>query len=77
MSIVEPDADLPGDSEFKPVGSAVDVVWMPDGRGLMRTMMALPEEAQAAQHHNELRYAELQKLKRGEANMYYESRYRH
>jgi hypothetical protein len=39
--------------------------------------MTISPEAQAANHHNRLRYAELEALRRGEANRYAQSRYRH
>lgn len=57
------DPDLPGDAQFVPVVSTGDHI-------------AKPVELQAAIHHNQLRYAELQKLRQGQPNQYRETRYR-
>lgn len=85
------DPDLPGDDSFAPSGPDVEVVRTepcpncpPTGpcatcggpRARTAIAMTIPAAAQAAQHHNALRYAELQKLRLGQANLYRESRYR-
>jgi hypothetical protein len=66
------DPDLPGDATFVPTPPRVVIEI--GGRGAI-AMTVSPEE-QAAQHHNRLRYAELGKLRRGQANAYQETRYR-
>jgi hypothetical protein len=38
--------------------------------------MTVSTAEQLIQRHNRLRYAELEKLRRGEQNRYYETRYR-
>lgn len=70
------DADLPGDADFTPVSGGTEYRSMPDGRVAMLGLIAVSPEEQAAQHHNLLRYAELQKLRRGQANRYNETSYR-
>lgn len=66
------DPDLPGDERFTPAPPTVEVAV--DGRLAMA--MTVSPEAQAAQHHNRLRYAELQKARMGMPNRYAETRYR-
>ncbi len=85
------DPDLPGDKDFKPLPPEVGVEFpvrcfgcpkrgrcetCGGPRARVAIAMTIPAEAQAAQHHNALRYAELQKLRLGQANRYAESRYR-
>lgn len=92
MTKHEAGPDLPGDENFKPLPPEVEVqlpVRCPDcpERGRCRTCggpralnaiaMTIPAAAQAAQHHNALRYAELQKLRMAQANLYHQTRYRH
>lgn len=43
----------------------------------MQMKMAIPGEAQAAIHHNVLRYGELQKARLGLANEYARTKYRY
>lgn len=71
-----PDADLPGDARFHPVNGGIEYRTMPNGRVAMLELITISAEAQAAQHHNLLRYAELQKLRRGQSNHYNETSYR-
>lgn len=66
------DADLPGDAEFVPTPPVVTV----EISGRLAMAMTVSPAEQAAQHHNLLRYAELQKLRLGQANAYQETRYR-
>ena len=66
------DPDLPGDETFQPTGPSVEVVI----NGMSAVAMTVSPEAQAATHHNRLRYAELQKARLGLPNRYAESRYR-
>ena len=71
-----PDPDLPGDNSFTPAAPHVEIVIdTPHGQLSAIAMTVSPAE-QAAQHHNLLRYAELQKLRRGQPNLYNETRYR-
>lgn len=60
------DPDLPGDAAFVPVAPGLH----PDGR------VAYDVQYQAAIWHNQMRYAELQKLRAGQPNLYLETRYR-
>ncbi|WP_136057264.1 hypothetical protein [Microbacterium sp. K24] len=62
--------DLPGDEHFVPVADVVEI------SGLLVNVIPKSIEEQQAIHHNHLRYAELQKLRRGQPNRYEESRYR-
>lgn len=64
------DPDLPGDERFTPARTALEV------NGLVLNVIAKPIEEQRAIHHNQLRYAELQKLRAGQPNRYEETRYR-
>lgn len=64
------DPDLPGDARFIPAPS------MLEASGLLVSVIAKPLEEQRAIHHNQLRYAELQKLRAGHPNRYEETRYR-
>jgi hypothetical protein len=76
------DPNLPGDEGFVPSPPIVEVeVIIPhpvNGRlvSISALAMTISPEAQAAQHHNLLRYSELQKLRLGQPNMYRETRYR-
>lgn len=77
MSDRSEDPDLPGDAAFVPTPPSVQVaVETPDGPK-WALKIALPIKEQAAIHHNQLRYAELQKLRAGMANQYEQTRYRH
>jgi hypothetical protein len=71
------DPDLSGDDAFRPSPPSVEVEV--DGLAGPRLMLAmtLPAEAQAAIHHNRLRYNELQLLRMGQANDCARTRYRH
>ena len=86
-----PDPDLPGDENFKalpPVVEKVIPIRCADcpttgtcgtcggPRGAIAMAMTIEPEAQAALHHNQLRYAELAALRLGQPNRYHESRYR-
>lgn len=70
------DSDLPGDDTFQPappvVGLIIDTPHGPAWGGAM----TVSAKEQAAIHHNQLRYAELQKLRLGLPNRYHASRYR-
>lgn len=66
------DPDLPGDEMFTPTPPGV-IVHISGGPAWAMTVSA---EAQAANHHNRLRYAELAKLRLGMPNSYGETRYR-
>lgn len=73
------DPDLPGDEGFRP-SSPVVIHHIDLGPGLppaQAMAMTIGPEAQAAVHHNRLRYAELQLLRMGQPNRYAETRYRH
>lgn len=85
------DPDLPGDETFVPLPPVVDreivvrcAACPADGPcpvcGGPRAAIAMAEtisvQSQANLHHNRLRYAELDKARRGEANRYAQSRYR-
>lgn len=65
-------ADLPGDERFVPVvGGVVNV------GGRLARVQTISILEQANQHHNRLRYHELQKLRMGMPNLYEQSAYRH
>lgn len=82
MSAEHPDADLPGDADFRPTGDMGEVVipLPPElgGGGVIAqiNLNVVSVAEQAAIHHNQLRYAELQKLRLGQANLYNETSYR-
>ncbi|MFF2054127.1 hypothetical protein ACFVU2_21150 [Leifsonia sp. NPDC058194] len=69
------DPDLPGErASFVPAtGEAIEY-----SRPRPRHVMLIPKsiEEQRNIHHNQLRYAELQKLRAGQPNLYNETRYR-
>lgn len=65
------DADLPGDATFRPVTSGTRV----EG-GMILNVMPHDPAYQAIVHHNQLRYAELGKLRAGQPNRYNETSYR-
>lgn len=69
------DPDLPGDETFHPTWSGGAIIHLSGGPA-WAMMDAVSAEEQAAQHHNRLRYHELQKLRLGMANRYRETRYR-
>jgi hypothetical protein len=78
--IVADDPDLPGDECFQPA-STIGIVEVPNpygGPGLLAqvSLNTVSVEAQQAIHHNRLRYQELEKLRRGQTNLYQETRYR-
>lgn len=62
--------DLPGDQRFTPAAGTVEV------SGMLANVIPKPLEEQSAIHHNQARYAELQKLRMGQPNRYEETRYR-
>lgn len=62
--------DLSGDERFTPVPEVIEV------SGMLANVIPKPVAEQRAIHHNQLRYAELQKLRMGQPNRYEESRYR-
>lgn len=64
------DPDLPGDENFRPAPNTVEV----NGRIAWVIPKSIAE--QQSIHHNQLRYAELQKLRMGQPNQYKETRYR-
>lgn len=69
------DQDLPGDENFRPtIGGAFIINTI--GGPAWAMADTISAEAQAANHHNRLRYAELMKARRGEVNRYAETRYR-
>jgi hypothetical protein len=67
------DPDIPGERE-----SFLPLMGQADYSG-SRPAWVIPHsiEYQAIVHHNQLRYAELQKLRAGQPNLYNETRYRH
>lgn len=65
------DPDLPGDADFVPVSPTAIV------DGMWASVVPLSIEEQQAIHHNQLRYAELGKLRRGQPNEYLKTSYRH
>lgn len=69
------DPDLPGDETFRPTRSGSAILRL-GGSPAWAMMVAVSAEEQAAQHHNRLRYHELQKLRLAQENRYRESRYR-
>lgn len=71
------DEDLPGDETFTPLPPVVEIVVDLPGGPVSAMGMTISAEAQAAIHHNRLRYAELQKARLGLANDYARTRYRH
>lgn len=86
------DPDLPGDETFRALPPVVEKVIpircddCPEQgrcetcggpRGAIAIAMTISPEAQAAQHHNRLRYAELQKARLGLSSEYARTRYRH
>lgn len=64
------DPDLPGDERFVSAPSITEI------GGMRVSVIPKPIEEQRAIHHNQLRYAELQKLRMGQPNRYEETRYR-
>lgn len=64
------DPDLPGDERFIAAPSVLEV------SGMLASVIPKSIEEQRAIHHNQLRYAELQKLRMGQPNRYNETRYR-
>lgn len=68
MSAADP--DLPGDERFASAPGVVEV------SGALVNVIPKTIEEQRAIHHNQLRYAELQKLRMGQPHRYEESRYR-
>lgn len=64
------DPDLPGDEGFRPASGVVVI------GGLLANVIPKSTEEQRAIHHNQMRYAELQKLRIGQPNRYMETRYR-
>ncbi|MFF7293200.1 hypothetical protein ACFY9N_11780 [Microbacterium sp. NPDC008134] len=64
------DPDLPGDERFTPAPSSVVVA------GAHVNVIPKSIDEQRAIHHNQLRYAELQRLRLGQPNRYEETRYR-
>lgn len=71
------DPDLPGDETFRPAPPVVGIVVDTPAGPAIAMGMTISPEAQAAIHHNRLRYAELQKARLGMANEYARTRYRH
>lgn len=61
--------DLPGDENFCPASSEVVI------DGMIANVIPKSIGEQRAAHHNQLRYAELQKLRMGQPNLYNESSY--
>ena len=70
------DRDIPGEHESFIPAPEVIVETQPDGRKALVNVIPLPIAEQQAIHHNQIRYAELQKLRQGQPNVYNESRYR-
>lgn len=70
MSEVTKDPDLPGEESFRPAAEAVVI------GGMVANVIPKSIAEQQAIHHNQLRYAELQKLRMGMPNLYRETRYR-
>lgn len=70
------DPDLPGDAGFVPAPPLVEVIINTPYGMLSAMAMTVSAEEQAIQHHNLLRYAELGKLRRGQPNLYEQTRYR-
>lgn len=68
------DPDLLGDEHFRPVGPTA-IIHTHTGPAWADAIPKSVNE-QAAIHHNQLRYHELTKLRRGEPNLYRETRYR-
>lgn len=66
----ENNPDLPGDANFTPAPQVVEVA------GVRVNVIPEAMDEQRAIHHNQLRYAELQKLRMGQPNRYNETRYR-
>jgi hypothetical protein len=64
------DPDLPGDKDFLPAPSVLIE------NGMVVNVIPLPLADQQAIHHNQLRYAELGRLRSGRANLYEQSSYR-
>lgn len=64
------DPDLPGDENFRAAPGEVVV------GGMLANVIPRSTPEQQAIHHNQLRYAELQKLRNGQPNLYRETRYR-
>ena len=64
------DPNLSGDERVVPATSVTDV------GGRLANVIPKSFDEQRAIHHNQLRYAELQKLRMGQPNRYEESRYR-
>ncbi|WP_136032484.1 hypothetical protein [Microbacterium sp. PF5] len=64
------DPDLPADARFVPAPTVVEV------GGMLANVIPKPLDEQRAIHHNQARYAELQKLRLGQPNRYEETRYR-
>lgn len=69
------DRDLPNERETFDPAPTVTIVMTTAGPALAHLIPKSIEEQQAI-HHNHLRYAELGKLRRGQANLYNETRYR-
>lgn len=65
------DPDLPGDASFTPAPEVVT-----DAAGRLVSVMPVSLTEQRAIHHNQLRYAELGKLRSGQPNLYNETSYR-
>lgn len=68
--------DLPGDENFRAINGGSEILDTPFGPAWAITQ-TISAGAQADLHHNRLRYAELQKLRLGQPNLYEQSRYRH
>lgn len=64
------DVDIPGDEHFTPAPEVIGI------SGMWVNVIPKSIDEQRAIYHNQLRYAELQKLRRGQPNQYQESRYR-
>jgi hypothetical protein len=70
------DADLPGDSSFTALPPIVNtVVDTPNGPAWAQAM-TISATAQAALHHNLLRYDELNAARAGRPNLYSATQYR-
>jgi hypothetical protein len=64
------DPDLPADVRFVAASPVVEI------GGLLANVIPKSIDEQRAIHHNQARYAELQKLRLGQPNRYEETRYR-
>lgn len=73
--MADDDPDLPGDEEPLPATNTVEIIQTPGGPAWAEKV-AVSEAEQLIMRHNQLRYAELEKLRRGMQNSYHQTRYR-